>query len=374
MLFRRGDTFYGEFAPPLGCEVGAYGSGARPILTMFKLLNRAEGWVEHSPGIWQINLGSPDTHGGYTSTPDANIGFLLVDGVVKPALQLDISMLKEPWDFHPDIPFNTLYVAAPGNPAKLAADIRAAPNGNFSNGSGAVIRCSNGANDVHDIHITGTGGCGVAGTGLDVHIHDCLIDFIGGSLLVNGRTNPRYGNGIQNWVNAKRWLIEDNEIAQVYDVAWTAQGTAGTDGGWEDLVFRRNHVHDCSQSIEFWSTGSASAAGFRRILVEGNLFERAGYSAFSDVRPNQNVRVQFLTYSWETPADIVIQNNIFDQAFSAYAYNSTEPIGCVSRNNTIHMRPGQLIEFQRSETVNQFAAWQAATGREMGSTLNVSVQ
>lgn len=369
VLLRRGDTFYGEFTPPFGCEMGAYGSGDRPILTMFKILNRADGWVEHSPGTWKIDLGSTSTHDGYTKTSESNIGFLMVDGVVRPALQLDVSMLKDPWDFYSDIPHNILYVAAPENPANLATDIRAAPNSDIMDGSGAVIQCSNGANEIHDIHITGTGGCGITGTGSDVHIHDCLIDFIGGSLLI-GET--RYGNGISNWVNAKRWLIEKNEIAQVYDTAWSAQGTAGSDGGWEDMTFRANHVHDCTQSIEFWSMGSASALGFRRILVEGNLCERAGYSAFSDVRPDQKVRVQFLTYFWETPADIVIQNNTFDQAYGAYAYNLTEPIGCVSRNNTIRMRPGQLIEFQRSETADQFGAWQAATRREVGSVMIVS--
>ncbi len=371
LLLRRGDTFFGEFAPPWGCDVGAYGSGDRPIVTMFKILNRADGWVGHAPGIWKIDLGSADTHDGYTTTSDANIGFLMVDRAVKAALQPDIASLREPWDFYADILTNTLYVATPGNPANLADDIRAAPNCDIKNGSGAVIYCSNGANAIHDIHITGTGGCGVAGTGPDVHIYNCLIDFIGGSLLI-GQT--RWGNGISNWVNAKRWLIERNEIAQVYDTAWSAQGTAGSDGGWEDMTFRDNHVHDCTQSIEFWSQGSPSAVGFRRILVERNLCERAGYSVFSDVRPDQKVRVQLLTYFWETPADIIIQNNTFDQAFSAYTYNHTEPIGCVSRNNTIRMKPGQLIEFQRSETVDQFPAWQAATKREIGSVLKISAE
>ena len=100
-----------------------------------------------------------------------------------------------------------------------------------------------GSNDIHDIHVTGTGGCGIGGTAPDVHIHDCLIDYIGGSEL-RIESRPRYGNGIQNWVNVKRWLVEDNEVAQVYDVAWSAQGSARTTGSWEDLTFRNNHIHD----------------------------------------------------------------------------------------------------------------------------------
>jgi hypothetical protein len=371
VLFRRGDTFYGELAPPFGCEVGAYGTGAKPILTMFKLLNRSEGWTENSPGIWKIDLGSPRTHDGYTATTNANIGYLLVDGVVKPDMKFAPSDLGAPWDFWPDLANNRLYVAASANPTTLAASVKAAPNGNTYGATGRVIHCAYGSNEIHDVHVTGTGGCGIGGVAPDVHIHDCLIDYIGGSILLDGSTYPRYGNGIENWVNVKRWLIEDNEIAQVYDVAWSPQGDAGTSGSWEDMTFRNNHVHDCSQSFEFWSMGSSSAGGFQRILVEGNLCERAGYSVFSDVRPNQNVRVHLLTYLWETPADITIQNNVFDDAYGAYSYHAYEPVGYVTRNNTILLKAGHKMQYQRPETVEQAAAWQAATGREAGSTITI---
>ncbi|MBI3216046.1 MAG: hypothetical protein HYZ38_19670 [Mycobacterium sp.] len=370
VLFRKGDTFYGELALPFGCEVGSYGTGSRPILTMFKLLNRSEGWTEQSPGIWQIDLGSPDTHDGYTATPDANIGYLLVDGEVKPALRSQLSDLSALWDFCCDITNNTLFVNAPTNPTAMADDIRAAPNGKRYGPSGRIIGCMEGSNEIHDVHVTGTGGGGIGGVGSDVHVHDCLIDYIGGAMLLDGKGN-RYGNGIENWVNAKRWLIEDNEIAQVYDVAWTAQGRAADTGTWEDITVRNNHIHDCSQSFEFWSTGSGAAGGFQRILVEGNLCQRAGYSVFSGVRPDQNVRVHLLTYYWETPADITVQHNVFDDAYGAYSYHTYEPVGLVTRNNTIGLRAGQKMQYQLGETVEQAADWQAATGREAGSTIVV---
>lgn len=372
VLFQRGDSFYGELNLPYGCEVAAYGTGDSPILTMFKLLNRSDGWAEHSQGIWKIDLGSPDSHDGYTATTDANIGYLVVDGSVQPALKFALDSLNEPWDFYCDIPNNTLYVAASVNPTTVASDIKGAPNGDAYGGTGRIIYCQKGGNEIHDVHITGTGGCGVGGTGPDVHIHDCLIDYIGGSWL-NGLGDglQRYGNGIENWVNVKRWLIEDNEIAQVYDVAWSPQGRAGADGGWEDMTVRRNHIHDCNQSFEFWSTGSNSAPGFRRILVEDNRCERAGRSVFSDVRPNQAVRVHLLTYLWETPADIVVQNNVFDDAYGAYSYHAYEPVGLVTRNNTIMLNAGHKMEYQTSETVEQAAGWQAETGREIDSTISI---
>ena len=371
LLFRRGDTFYGELDLPFGCEVGAFGVGDKPILTLFKTLNRPEGWVAETTGLWKIDLSSPDTHDGYTATSDANIGYLTVDGAVKPALKFDPADLSEPWDFYCDIPNNLLYIVAPANPTTLATDIKAAPNGNNYGPTGRVVYCSKGSNDIHDIHVTGSGGCGIGGTGPDVHIHDCLIDYIGGSYL-EPRAGVRYGNAIENWVNVKLWLIEDNEIAHAYDAAFSPQGVAGTSGGWEDLTLRNNHIHNCTQSIEFASWGATeSAPGYQRILVEGNLIEQGGYSVFSDVRPDQDVRVFLNSYLWETPAEITIQNNVFNDVYGTYSFHAREPVGLVTRNNTIRMRAGQRMQFQRPETVEDFAAWQEATGREVGSTMTI---
>ncbi|MBB3607012.1 hypothetical protein FHT40_006709 [Mycolicibacterium sp. BK556] len=370
LLFRRGNTFYGELALPFGCEVGAYGDGTRPTLAMWKILNRPDGWVRDSDNVWKIDLGTPSTHDGYTSTVESNIGYLVVDGEVKPALKMVRDDLSEPWDFYSDNESHTLYVVAPDNPTTLAADIRGAANGNGGKSTGTVISCMAGSNDIHDLHITGTGGCGIHGTGADVRIHDCLVDYIGGSLMLDG-TDRRYGNGIQSWVGAKRWMVEDNEIAEVYDVAWSAQGDAGADGGWEDITVRNNHIHDCSQSFEFWSKGSDAASGFQRIVLEGNTCERAGFSEFSDVRPDQNVRVHLLTYLWATPADITIRNNVFDDAYGSYSYHARDPIGYSTYDNSIRLKAGQKIEFQRPETVEDHADWQAETGRETGSTFQI---
>lgn len=370
MLFRRGDTFYGELAPPHGCAIAAYGHGPKPVLTMYKLLNRADGWIEHSPDVWAIDLGKPATHDGYAGCPDANIGYLLVDGAVMPARKSLLSDLAAPWDFWCNVETNMLYVKVPTNPTQIAADIKAAPNGTAFGETGRVVYFGEGTNEIRDMHITGTGGCGIGGVAPDVYVHDCLINLVGGAVLQDG-TNRRYGNGIENWVDVKRWLIEGNEITQTYDVAWSAQGRAGTSGGWQDITFRNNYVHRCSQSIEFWSTGSKSSGGFERILVEGNLFERAGYSVFSDVRPDQEVRVHLLTYFLETPVDITIQDNTFDGAYGAYSYHVHEPMGMLTRRNTIRLRRGLKIQHQRRETVEQAATWQKATGREIGSTIKV---
>lgn len=157
LLFRRGDTFYGELSPPFGCEVGAYGDGEKPVLTMFKLLDLPEAWSEDSPGVWKIDLSSPNSHDGYTSLADANIGYLMVDGLVKPAKKDQLAEVSAAWDFWCDTESKTLYVAASGNPTSLAASIKAAPRGL----KGEIICCNQGSNDIHDLHLTGTGAHGI---------------------------------------------------------------------------------------------------------------------------------------------------------------------------------------------------------------------
>lgn len=368
LLFRRGDTFYGELAPPRGCEIGAYGFGAKPTLTMFKILNRPEAWSQYQNGVWSIELGVPGTHGGYVETLDANIGYLQTDGVVRPSRKDSLDGLLSEWDFYCDIPGRTLYVKANMNPARIADDIKAAPHGDRRH----VIVCDNGLNSIRDLHVTGTGGCGIGGVGAGVLIRDCLIDYIGGSELRDG-SNRRYGNGIQCWVGADDWLIENNEIANVYDAAWTAQGPAEDSGYWRDITFRGNYLHHCSQMIEFWSTGGGGAPGFERIRVQDNRCVQAGYSVFSEVRPDQAARVHLLTYNMHTPADIVVEGNTFDGAYGAYAYHASRvPAGLISRRNVIRLRPGQKLQAQLPLTIEQAAMWQARTGAERGSVFELA--
>ncbi len=369
-LFRCGDVFYGELNIPQNCVIGSYGSGEKPVISMIKLLNNPSGWSQHALNVWRIDLGSQETHGGYSATRDANIGYLVVDGVIRASKQGRLDALRNAWDFWCDNNTKNLYVYTHDNPTSLAGDIRAAPRGD----SGAVINCDSSTISIDGIHLTGGGGHGISGNGTDVTVRNCVIDGIGGSYLPNFQNGKvRYGNGIENWIGAKRWTIENNVISQIYDGAYTCQGSAGNSSHtWEDLVFRNNSIIDCTQTFEFWSTGKNPQAGFNGILVEGNICERAGYSAFADYRPNQEVRVHLLTYDWELPADIVIQNNSFTYSYGAYSFHQVTPTGLVTRNNEILLRPGTRMEHKSSETIEQAAKWQARTGRETGSSMRVA--
>lgn len=368
VLFRRGDTFYGSVNPAAGTNLGAYGAGERPILTAYKLLNQAAGWTQHAAGVWKIDLTSPTTHTGLTASTNTNIGFLLVDGALKVTKRVTLAELAAPWDFYSDAQY--LYVQATGNPTTLATSIQAAPC------LPGLVQVNSGRNVIRDLHLTGNGGHGVRGNNgaSDVRVRDCLIDYIGGSFLIgSGDNTTRYGNGIELWIGSNRWLVDNNEVAYCYDVAFTAQGTStATAIGWSDIMVRGNSFHDCTQSVEFWSDGTVySGGGFVRVVIDANQCARAGWSPWTDVRPNTDTRVHLLTYNWVLPADITIQNNVFDDSRGSYAYFAYPPTGIVRRNNTIRLRPGSKIRFQDAQTIEQSAAWVAATGAEIGSTFTV---
>lgn len=68
----------------------------------------------------------------------------------------------------------------------------------------------------------------------------------------------------------------------------------------------------------------------------------------------------------------MIRNNVFDAVYGAYSYHAFEPEGLVTQDNILRLKAGTKLEYQRPETVEQFHAWQHATGRESGSELVVT--
>lgn len=371
VLFESGGTFYGRLRCRQWVSIGAYGVGTRPVITPYKILTNAAGWSLHTAGVWKINLTAPVSHGGWTGA-ETNIGFLLVDDVVRAARQTTLAALSAAWDFYCDA--THLYVQAAANPATLAADLRAAPDGN-------VIDARNWLT-ITGIEITGGGGHGVGGRGNTVTIRGCKIHHLGGSYLRNYQDGTvRYGNGVEVGIGSSNWLVEDNEISECYDVGYTAQGAVTYDPvvvtrqwiGWRDIVARSNVIHNCTQSVEFWSGGATAlpGAGFVNVVFEDNACSAAGESVFASVRPAQDNRVHVLTYGWTLPADVVIRGNLFDGSAGAYRYSSNPTPGLVSENNTIKLAAGHKMQYQHSETIEQAAAWATAHGTETGSTFVV---
>jgi hypothetical protein len=410
--FRRGDTFYGKLRPPKTLDpsqpgwlrYGAYGeNAAAPVLSGYKLLNTAAGWVQHAADTWKINVSQANLNVTYTGNGVAaertgDIGILKVDGVIKAWKRKTLATLVDQWDFYYDEAATTLYVRSTANPTTVAGNIQASYDLDGVWGRSCV--------EVSDLTIEGYGGCGVyvAVSGEAVNRFRLLrntIRDIGGSYLdgykdsVSGEVGTsRYGNGVVVWNGASNFYGEYNKISDCFDSAWTIQcgsNSAGQTAGFTNIVWRRNLGFRCSQAEEYMYYGTGP--GFVGCRSEHNTYMFMGYGFGRDTRlpdnyadrPYLDYQTGYATYLWGDNAahvaDLKLLRNVFyDCSYSLCMISGGQffpnytPSGLVSDYNVIALRPGTLMQSDnygpdRVETVENFTAWADLVKREQHSTL-----
>lgn len=370
LLFQRSGEYFGiidKTPAPDGSKrwlIGAYGEGPKPIVTNAKLLSIPAAWTVVSPDVWRIDLTDTATHGGWTDKT-TNIGFLRSGDTVYGAKKKSLAELSAQWDFFDDSTY--LYVHSAVNPTLLAPDLRAAPN--------AVLIGVHSNTEIDGIEVKDCGGHAIGSEGTpddtiaNVQVLNNDIHHIGGSFLIGFADDTvRYGNAIECYDSCADWLVQGNEVHDVYDTAFTCQG-AGT---WTNIRVTRNHFHDNSHTIEFWTQGSEG--GMRDILIDDNDFEDGGLGWGGPVRPDQDNRAQFISYGWSLPAQILLTKNRVKLAFASYRYHSAVagyPNGWLFTNNDVQLAPGTLMQNGQPYTIEDAPAWAAANQTESGSTFKV---
>ncbi len=387
ILFKCGQTFYGQFTDLSGLQgegritFGAYGSGEKPRIMGYQVLDRPEAWKNIGGNRWQIKL-VEGNYTGNTSTEDANVGFLLLDGVFHGVKKFSVGELGNDLEFHADEGSRVLTVCSEANPS-TRGDLRIAVNGRiFQAVSNMTIK---------DLDLIGCGGHGIQVrdvTGVEVLRN--RIRHIGGSTLYG---TTRYGNGVEVYLGGSDVLVEDNIIHDVYDVAATIQGNQvlKTSGeapvlrlGSSNVHFRKNYITRCSQSFEIWVSGpegeswadtTSAEAGVRNCSFTDNHCEDAGIGSWGqEVRPNpEEGGVHLLSYAENLPIELSITGNQFIKAKNAYMYRSPEHRSRIAIDrNVIQLAAGQKLQQQRSEAIEQHAAWSQATGFDANSTFTVA--
>lgn len=386
VLFRRGDTFFGSIGtiPAQGLtgpsqsklRFGFYGNGSKlPRFDGRKICNNPSGWVEHSPGIWKIDLTSVGSAAGhYTGNTinstkpmaNANAGFINVNGTIYSRKRWSLETLANDWEFYSDETFT--YVKLPVNPTSRASDIRIAVDIDLVGLSHSVVLAG--------IEFVGTGGNAINGgaAGKDVKVIGCDIHEVGGSWLYG---TTRYGNAIQFWIGAEDVDIAYNRISDVYDTATTLQGPAGTTlKAWRNIHFRHNLIWNSNQIFELWSEGNGYEAnpeyGFFNCSFKNNTCINAGYSFAAETRPDRNGSgTHILNYNLQLSMDVEVSGNTFFGAKDNYFFRNTgdfkPPAGYQFFNNDIFLRPGQKISYQLPQTVEQSAEWSTSTGADKDS-------
>ena len=304
ILFKRGDTFYGTFAPKISqvnnkvTLISDYGEGDLPTFSGYKLINKAEGWTQLSY-LYQIHLKKVVNFDGLQTVDDnsVNVGFIeLVNGTKLYNKKGSLSELVEPTDFYCDTYF--MYMKTSVNPFETLGPMKLATRTNL------MILHSN--MKITNLHFVGTGAHAMVGSDpntYNLEISNCIIEDIGGSYL---KGTTRYGNGIELYgTNANVVEIKNNIIKNVYDVGFTMQGTAGSG---KYVVVRNNVFISNTQDSEIWENGAAT--GIQSYEFTDNISVNQGRGWGYLARPDKYVAGSILFWGYTiNTTDIYFHHN-----------------------------------------------------------------
>ncbi len=357
VCFKCGDTFFGQIRAPKENSSEApttytcYGDGVKPTVSQYKTAKNTA-WEAFNDGIWRIDLTDVSKFDGNVTELDTNVGFMKVDGTIKPRKYFELDKLTEQWDFYNDKQY--IYVKSSANPATLAKDIKFACN----------IICMPFANNiwVENIIFIGSGSHGISGTINKATVRNCEFHELGGSeLTTHFRPCVRYGNGLECWTDSSDVLVENCRFSNIYDVAVTMQGNNVT-RGWENITFRNNVIWNCQQAFEIWSNGELENTGFQNCIFENNVCIDSGYSWGHDVRANKHCSAHLLIYQTECPlCDVTVRNNTFYTArvtpiFKAGGLQAM-PNDYKIINNLFLIYPNQDIILRHNNTDEEYQAF-----------------
>ena len=316
-LLKCGDVFYGTVKVKGGSGanertvISSFGEGPKPVISSAKNLRDDPSiWKvkERRYNYWHVDLADPANFTGVGGS-NANPGFLLVDGEVKPWRKFCRSDINRQWDFAGDD--GELYVYSTNNPALLAKDIRVAVDGH------GILLSSHTA--VSNVAVKSVGGHGMCAgwekePTIDIRIFDCEFENIGGAELLSFKAmRVRYGNAIEFGSNCADVIVERCRIKGVYDVAFTMQGRP-TSTSWSDIHMRNCCIEDSSQAFEVWCKGAKPGVGFKRCSFTGNRTVNVGGGWGALSRPNRIVATPLLAYHMETDTvDITVSDNVFEK-------------------------------------------------------------
>ena len=270
VLFKKGDTFYGIIQFNVNANennlfyIGSFGSETEemPIITTSIYVDNENAWSEFDENIYRLDLSNRDYINGYytTSTQLYNIGFFRDEkDNIFGNKKSNLDSLINNFDFYCEN--NYIYVKAEENPTKLLGKITFATRNNI------VYIYSNTILD--GIVIKDTGAHGVTKGEKDLEnviITSCIIQNIGGSYH-SGTT--RYGNGIEFFNQSSNTIIENCIFKNIYDAAYTLQGTAVTNGFYNN-VCRNNIFIKCTYPFEFSCHNNYNTDG---VDLEGTIVE-----------------------------------------------------------------------------------------------------
>ncbi|MBR6766839.1 MAG: hypothetical protein IKM02_02695, partial [Clostridia bacterium] len=360
VLFRRGDLFRGAVHAQAGVSYGAYGTGAKPRLYGWdKDLADPSLWTlyDETHHIWKMNekILDPGTlvfnegtahcrklipsfiGGVFVCRNDESRPFDMVQEMTQDLdlfWYFDAIMTTRPSkgqdfpipDMGPDS-YGDLYLRCDqGNPGEIFDSVEALPRRPmFSIGNKANIRIDNLCLKYIGLHGVAAGGH-VKG----LHVSNCEIGWIGGTIQHYLGTDPnypqggrgtvtRFGNAIEIYGGCEDYTVENCYIYQSYDAGITHQITThGEKYTMTGVKYLNNLVEYCVYAIEYFldMNDGDTQSYMRGIEMSGNILRLSGYG-WGQQRHNTDTPALIKGWSYVNNAsDYTVSNNIFDR--SAY--------------------------------------------------------
>lgn len=391
VLFKRGDTFYGQFDPIVysttntsRVEVGAYGTGAKPILSNAKVIRSA--W-QKAGAFYRFNLSADGNYDGVKNDA-VQVGFM-VDSKGNKYYKLKASAADctSQYDFYCDENQKCIYVKTDKDPYAALGELTLAMDGPGDKG-GTIVFMSPGMN-IHDLHLKNGGGHGMSWTGKVkratckfVKVYDCVIEDVGGAELDrSGGDIIRYGNGIELYGAGDSVTIENNIFRNAYDVAFTCQGDSP--GVWRNVTVQNNIFAYNTQSLEIWCGNSSQGAGIQSLYFRNNLCINQGMGWGYDARPEKWQATDVLAYGY-TPSTwrMYVENNTFYHPTNIAVYCihgvSMDPFVkgvTIDKNNfyqlnanslTLHTTDSGTAQYKGRD--DNFETWKSTFNKDAGST------
>ncbi|WP_162996781.1 right-handed parallel beta-helix repeat-containing protein [Mucilaginibacter kameinonensis] len=335
-LFHSGDVFYTKLyadqtmPTDQKTTISSYGAGDKPVISMLKKIQNSH-WARSQNNIYKISLLDSTSYSGFKEK-NTNVGFIKVNGTMYGNRVQGVDSLSSQWDFFSDKEFLYVYSQSDLSASNQTIEVACSYIGlNLFNNL-----------EVSNIKITGTAGHAIRGVNVNgVTLKGIDINEIGGSILQGtGNGKVRYGNGIELWNGSQNCIIEDCNVSQVYDVAFTLQGNG--EGIFKNVQFDHNKASYNEQSFEFWAKGYN--LGFENCSFTNNYCSYAGFGWSHSVRANKNVGVHILNYIWEVNATgVLIKGNTFYKASSGiYYFTPNKNVSgryFKSEDNKIYLKP-----------------------------------
>lgn len=382
VFFRRGDTFRGSVKTRSGVTYAAYGEGEKPKLFGWdKNLADEALWtlVDGTQNIWRygerildpgtlvFNEGErhsrkliPSYIGGRFVCRDDEEK--LFDMVEQMTLDLDLY-----WYFEdklttresrgetfpiPDVDgtLGEVYLRCDGgNPAAVFSSIEALTRrAMFKVGDNKDVHIDNICMKYVGLHAVAAGGHSVG-----LHVTNCEIGWIGGTIQHYYGTDPnypeggrgtvtRFGNGVEVYGGCEDYEVSNCYIYQVYDAGMTHQiTTGGKKTVMDGVVYRNNLVERCVYSIEYFLeiTPEGDDSYMKNIVMDGNILRFAG-EGWGQQRHNKHTPAHIKGWSYVNRAsDYHVTNNIFDRcAYRLLHLVAWESESCPEMNGNTYIQ------------------------------------